>query len=350
MNLESYQSRVVSFAIRYGTAVLLIALALSVTLFLWAFIKLFASPLFLMAVVVIAWRHGIGPGIFGTILSGILIDYFFITPEYQLSGSWDDISRLIVFALEGYAFCWLITWRTKATEEIKASSEQLQALSLRQQTLIESERKRIALEIHDELGQSLTALKMEIHLLNQQIKKADNQVQAADVSTKLENLLQVVDTDILTVRRIATELRPPILDDLGLVAAIEWQSLEFQRRTGISCVLSTSIENIEPDTEFATAVFRIFQETLTNITRHAAANTITVNLKMVDNKLILRVEDDGLGIQENGLSGNRSLGILGMRERARKIEGELDIFNGAENGTVVLLTASLELNRIKIKK
>lgn len=145
-----------------------------------------------------------------------------------------------------------------------------------------------------------------------------------------------------TVRRIATELRPPILDDLGLAAAIEWQAQEFGRRTGISCVVSTNVESVEFDSEFSTAVFRIFQETLTNIIRHAGANTITVSLKKSDQKLILRVEDDGKGIQPGNTNGNGSLGILGMRERARLIAGELEFFNGDENGTIVLLTAPVK--------
>ncbi len=341
MKPKSSHSTFAAFGIRYGTAVLLVALALGLTLLIWVFIKSFASPLFLLAIVVIAWKSGMRPGIFATILSGLIIDYFFFMPEFQLSGEFDDVLRLLIFTLEGYAFCWLITWRTNAAEEIKNSREQLQALSLRQQTLREEERKRIALEIHDELGQALTGVKMEIHLLNRQINEIENSAKAVQASEKTRDLLHLIDTTVQTVRRIATELRPPILDDLGLVAAIEWQAQEFQRRTGISCVLSVNVESIELDSEFTTAVFRIFQETLTNITRHAEAYTIEVNLKKSDDKLILRVEDDGRGIQIDIINGNGSLGILGMRERARLIGGELAVFNGEKNGTIVMLTAPL---------
>lgn len=341
MNLKFSRASLVSFGLRYGTAVLFVGAALVLTLLIWEFIKPLASPLFLAAILITAWRRGLPAGVFATVLSGFIIDYFFISPQYQLSGNLDDIVRLIIFTLEGGVLCRLITWRTDAAEEIKNSREQLRELSLREQTSREEERRRIALEIHDQLGQALTGLKMEIHLLNRQIK--DSCHPAADsINVLIKDLLRQTDDTILTVRRIATELRPPILDDLGLVAAVEWQAQEFARRTEISCVFSSNIENIELDSEFSTAVFRIFQETLTNIIRHAEANTIEVNLKKLNQKLILRVEDDGKGIQLDDTNANHSLGILGMRERARLIGGDLEIFNGAENGTVILLTAPVK--------
>lgn len=335
------ESSPLSFVVRYGAALLLVGLALAVTLFTWLFIKSFASPLFLFAIAVAAWRYGMRPGIFATIVSGIAINYFFVSPEYQNSGNWDDALRLLIFAVEGYALCWLIESRTKASEEMRSSREQLQALSLHQQTLREEERKRIALEIHDQLGQSLTGLKMDLHFLSKNIGAGDSKTEPVEVQKKIGELADSVDSTILAVRRIATELRPPILDDLGLVAAIEWQTTEFQKRTGITCVLSANVDSIDVDTDFTTAVFRIFQETLTNIIRHAEANTITVNLKKLEDKLVLRVEDDGRGIRRGDLLSNGSLGILGMRERARLIGGELKVSNGDTNGTIVLLTASL---------
>jgi signal transduction histidine kinase len=320
---------------------LYVSLALALTQLIWLFIKSFASPLFLLAIAITAFNKGIKAGIFATIASGILIDYFFISPEYQLGGSADDFLRLLIFGVEGYALCWLIDWRTKAVQEIKDSREQLQALSFRQQTLIESERKRIALEIHDELGQSLTSLKMEMHFLNQQVKEIDSPTKSFEVNERIEDLSHQIDATIQTVRRIATDLRPPILDDLGLVAAIEWQTQEFERLTGISCILSANVENIEINSEFTIAIFRIFQEALTNITRHAKANTISIDLSKLDQKLILRVEDDGEGISSDGKSNKHPLGILGMRERARLIGGKLDVIKGPENGTIVLLTAPI---------
>jgi signal transduction histidine kinase len=213
-------------------------------------------------------------------------------------------------------------------------------LLLRLHTLREDERKRIALEIHDELGQALTSLKMELHLLKRQVKVIDSPPKSVEATEKIEDLSEMIDATILSVRRIATELRPPILDDLGLVAAIEWQSQEFERRTGIPCVLSTNVENIGMDSEFTTAIFRIFQEALTNIARHAAAKNVAVDLKLSDSTLILSIKDNGKGIQ-SFTNINQSLGILGMRERTRLIGGELKVFNGEKSGTTVLMTAPI---------
>lgn len=329
-------------ATRVGFIILSVGLALVINMLIWTFIRSLVTPLFLMAIVIVAWRYGVKAGVFATILSGLLIDYYFILPEYQLDGNLEDLMRLLIFAIEGYILCWLVDWKTKATEQIRESQEQLQALLMRQNVVLEEERKRIALEIHDELGQSLTGLKMEMHQLNWQIKDENNQLNNSFTSAKIEDLLNTVDDSILSVRRIATELRPPILDDLGLVAAIEWQSQEFQRRTGIICELAANVEHTELNSEFSTAVFRIFQEAMTNIIKHANAQTVTIIFKQMNHELILRVEDDGDGFENNKLSNNNSLGISGMKERARIIDGNLEIFKGTKKGTVILLTAPLQ--------
>lgn len=330
-----------SFVVRYGTAVLLVLGALLLTWSIWGLVKPLSSPLFLVAIMITAWRSGLGPGILATLLSGIIIDFFFIAPEFQWIGA--DIvetQRLVIFAIEGFVLCWLAASRTKAVREIQNSREQLLALSLHQQTLREEERKQIALEIHDELGQLLTGLKMELHLLSRQIKDG-SQVKSDSADEKIKDLLQLTDKTIQTVRRIATELRPAVLDDLGLVAAIEWQVKEFERRTGIPCKFSSNTENIEIDGQFSISVFRILQESLTNIMRHSGANSVAVELKKTDQELVLRVEDNGKGIKLETVSSGSSLGIFGMRERARLIGGKLRIFKGTETGTTVLLTVTL---------
>lgn len=331
-----------SFVVRYGTAVLLVLGALLLTLSIWSLVKPLASPLFLAAIIIAAWRNGFGPGVSATLLSGITIDYFFIAPEFGFVGSdLVETGRLFIFALEGFVLCWFVTERTKAAQEIQNSREQLLALSLYQQTLREEERKQIALEIHDELGQLLMGLKMELHLLSRQIKDGGKKVESDSTDEKIKDLLQLTDKTIQTVRRIATDLRPSVLDDLGLVAAIEWQVKEFERRTGIPCKFSSNTENIEVDGQFSISVFRILQESLTNIMRHSGANSVAVELKKTDRELVLRVEDNGKGIELETVSSGSSLGIFGMRERARLIGGELRIVKGEENGTTVLLTVSL---------
>lgn len=343
MSIKFSDNKLITFAVRYGTAILLVGAALVTTLFIWTFVRSFASPLFLLAIIVTSWFGGIRPGIFASVLAAISIDYFFITPGYQAIGYLDDILRFIVFFIEGSVLSWLVDRAVIATEEIKKSREQLQALSLRQHTLIENERKRIALEIHDELGQSLSALKMAMHLLKRQLKFIEKKQEKELASERLKDLLQLTDTTIASVRRISTDLRPAILDDLGLVAAIEWQTREFQRRTGIQCQISTNVEAINVGTDFSTAVFRIFQETLTNIIRHAETKTVKVSLQKLKQKLILRIEDNGKGIHGANENSNKySLGILGMRERARLIGGNLRVMNAVETGTIIELIAPLE--------
>jgi signal transduction histidine kinase len=325
------------FVVRYGTAFLLTLVALILTIFIWSLVQSLTAPLFLAGIGISTWKKGFGPGIFATLLSAFAINYFFTYPEFQFDSSLQEISRILLFALEGFVLCWLISARTAAFEEVQNSREQLLALSIHQQSLREEERKHIALEIHDELGQALTGLKMELHMLNRQIKDGCHP-SSDSINDKIKDLMHLIDGTVGTVRRIATELRPPILDDLGLIAALEWQLGEFQRRACVSCNISSNIENIQVGDEFSITVFRIFQESLTNIMRHAGANTVTVNLTKKDNILILRIEDNGKGIAVENISTGKSLGILGMRERARQIGGELQIFKGAETGTTVLLT------------
>jgi signal transduction histidine kinase len=340
MNNRPSFSNFKSFIVGYGTAVLLVLNALILTRLIWSVANPLSTPLFLAAIIISTWLKGFRVGVFATLVSWFAIDYFFILPNYEFGGDFGEVSRLIIFVLEGVFLCWLVTGRTEALQAIKNSREQVLALSVHQQILREQERKRIALEIHDELGQSLTGLKMEIHLLNRQIKDSCHPG-TESINGKIKDLLHLIDSTIGTVRRIATELRPPILDDLGLLAAIEWQLEEFGRRTNVSCDISSNIESIEAGDEFSITIFRIFQESLTNIMRHADARSVKVNLKQTDNKLILRIEDDGKGIARENITGGKSLGILGMRERARQIGGEIQFFPGAESGTTVLLTAPI---------
>ena len=340
MNKKQLSPAFNSFINRYGTAALLTLIALISTLLIWSLVNSLASPLFLAAISISAWKKGFGAGVFATLLSGFAIDYFFIAPEFEFVFDPQETIRIVIFALEGVVLCWLISWRNKAVEEIQNSREQLLALSAYQQTLREEERKHIALEIHDELGQFLTGLKMELHLLNRQITDACHP--GSDlINDKVRDMMHSINNAIGTVRRIATELRPPILDDLGLIAALEWQLEEFQRRTCVSCNISSNIENIDIKDELTITIFRIFQESLTNIMRHADANSVRVDLKEKDSKLVLRIEDNGKGIPEENINTGKSLGILGMRERARQIGGDLQIFKGPEAGTTVLLTVPL---------
>src|SRR2546428_6562868 len=330
--------------VRYGGAVLSVALALLITLVMWPLVRPTSSPLFLVAIVITAWLGGRGPGFLATILSGAVIDYLFITPQFQLSGAWDDLSRLTVFTVEGFTLSWVIASRKQIGDQDRKSREELRALSAHLQSMIERERGRIAREIHDELGQELTGLKFDISWLRDLAGETTGS-QRQQLLDRLNSTLKSIDGAISSVRRIATELRPPVLDTLGLAAAIEWQATDFQNRTGIKCRLRQIDEDMPVSHEGATAVFRIFQEALTNVARHSAATEVEVNLERVNGRLTLKIGDNGKGISATRLSGSHSLGILGMQERVRLLRGEITISEKDGHGTVVDVHIPIEKNQ-----
>jgi two-component system sensor histidine kinase UhpB len=220
-----------------------------------------------------------------------------------------------------------ITESKRAEEALQKSRDQLRALAARVQTVREEERARVAREIHDELGQALTAIKIDLSSLIRGQPAAKKQESAS--------VLKLVDETIQSVRRISTELRPAILDAGGLAAALEWAAGEFEARTGTKCRLDLPQADVAIDQDRATALFRIFQETLTNVARHANATEVNVRLAEENGDLTLEVHDNGQGLSEEQLSGGGSLGILGMRERALLLGGELKIKGSPEKGTTV---------------
>jgi signal transduction histidine kinase len=226
--------------------------------------------------------------------------------------------------------------RREAEEELKNSREQLRNLSTRLQSMLEEERTRISREIHDELGQMLTALKMELSWLKNQLTEDQTSLRE-----RASSMLKLVDTTLSTMRKISTELRPGILDDLGLIAAIEWQAHEFQNRTGIQCKIHVSPENIALDPVRTTTIFRIFQEALTNAARHSNADKINVRLKKKGNNLILEVKDNGRGIRENEIFHSKSLGLLGIRERVYLWGGKVKIHGIQGKGTTLAVQIPL---------
>ncbi len=226
-----------------------------------------------------------------------------------------------------------ISERQQAEEALHHSREQLRRLSARLQAAREEERTRMAREIHDQLGGAMTGLKMDVAALRRGLQAA--------LLEKTEAISELIDDTIQTVRRIATELRPAILDDFGLLAAIEWQLQEFQTRAGIQCNLRAEVGDISLDSESSTAVFRVFQETLTNVARHANATQVEVQVEEQEGQLILQVHDNGRGISEEEISGSKSLGLVGMQERIHLLSGELDIRGVPEQGTTVLVRIPL---------
>ena len=220
--------------------------------------------------------------------------------------------------------------RARAETELIRSQEQLRDLATHLQDIREEERIQIAREIHDELGQALTALKIDVHWLSRKLPK-DQQL----LFDKFKSMSKLIDTTVHTVRRISSELRPKLLDDLGLSAAIEWQANEFSQRTGIPCNFRSEPEDIILDKARSTAFFRIFQETLTNIARHAQASRVEIILKENSDYAELTVRDDGNGITAENISDPKALGITGMRERAHSLGGDLEIAGVSDQGTKV---------------
>ena len=215
---------------------------------------------------------------------------------------------------------------------------QLRALAARLISIREEERARIAREIHDELGQFLTGLKMDVAWLRKHLGKDQ-----APLLDKTETMRRLIDSTLQVVRRIATGMRPEILDDMGLVAAIAWQAKEFQKRMGIRCRVELPAAQPDLGSELSTAVFRIFQEILTNIARHAKASSVGVQLQISAQRLTLEVVDDGSGIAEGAVHARESLGLLGMQERAQLFGGEVSIRGSPGRGTTVALSIPLPL-------
>jgi PAS domain S-box-containing protein len=228
-----------------------------------------------------------------------------------------------------------ITDRRQAENEVIRSRQELRDLTARLQLVREEERTCLAREVHDELGQVLTGLKIDLAWLKPRV--ADRR----EVAERVQSLIGRIDGAMDTVRRIASDLRPSLLDDLGLVAAVEWQAQEFERSTGITAELV--VESVQPDLDdaCATTVFRILQETLTNVVRHAHASRVYISLGVTDQELILQVKDNGRGITKSEMASPRSLGLIGSRERAIACGGELVIEGVRGKGTTVLLRIPL---------
>ena len=218
--------------------------------------------------------------------------------------------------------------------ERRQIDERALALSERTEAIREDERTSISRELHDQLGQSLTALKLDISWVARRVAGDPAMIR------KLEEMKQAADGIIQSVGRISAGLRPGILDLLGLEAAIKWQSQEFTKQTGIACELRARLDDWPLDSSLATAVFRIFQEALTNVTRHANASRVTVDLGLEGSVVVLEVADDGVGLP-SAVPRGRSLGLLGMGERARRLGGDCVVRQRDPTGTLVSLRIPL---------
>ena len=228
-----------------------------------------------------------------------------------------------------------ISKRKQVEEDLEKSYEQLRSLTAYWQTAIEAERTHIAREIHDEFGQSMTALKMDLTWLKNRLPAGDEKIE------RINGMNSLVDDSITLMRRIATDLRPNLLDDLGLNAALEWQAQEFSRRSGITCKLNLPEADLDLDPKLNTTLFRIFQETLTNVTRHSQATSVNVTLYKKALNVYLQIHDNGRGITEKEINDRVSLGLQGIRERALQYGGETIIQGKPGKGTSVTVRIPL---------
>ena len=234
-----------------------------------------------------------------------------------------------------------ITDRKRGEEALLKSRNQLAALAVRLETVREEERGRIALEVHDVLGQALTGLKLDVSWVYKQILESNGSLEPSPILSRLATSQELLDATIQSVREIATTLRPSVLDQLGLEAAIEWQAQEFSHRTGIACATSISPDHIHVDAQQSTALFRILQEVLTNVVRHAHATEVDIRLEETREHVMMQVRDNGTGITVVEQSGAQAFGLLGMRLRAQQEGGTFDIQGTSGKGTTVTVKIPL---------
>lgn len=227
-----------------------------------------------------------------------------------------------------------VTERVVAHDKLVQSEQQIRNFAQHLNQTMEAESARIAREIHDELGQQLASIKMTISSLKR--------TPESERAEKIESVVKDVDQTIQSMRKIATELRPGILDTLGLIPSIEWLASEFERKTGVKCTQTIRVRESKFPNHISVCFFRVCQESLTNITKHAQADHVSVSVEQTDHQLRLTVSDNGRGIAGEELENPFSMGLLGMRERARVMGADLQITSSPNKGTQVQLTAKLK--------
>jgi signal transduction histidine kinase len=206
----------------------------------------------------------------------------------------------------------------------------------------EEEKEHLAREFHDQLGQTLTALTMDLTMLQRQVADKGKGLSRTAISVDIQAMQQLADHAVGSIREIMAELRPELLDQLGILPALEFEAESFQRKSGISCVFTSLIDEIQLDQEKSIALFRIFQEALTNVARHAKATSVRANIRMEGKNLLLEIKDNGVGISPGAEDAKDSFGIIGMRERALVFGGAFEIRVAKGEGTTIVLRLPLE--------
>jgi two-component system sensor histidine kinase UhpB len=231
-----------------------------------------------------------------------------------------------------------ITERKSAEDALRRSQEQLRALAANLQTAREEERKSIAREFHDHLGQSLTALRMSLSMIHRKIVNQEKEIPRSTLDTEIRSIELEIDRINRSIRQTMSELRPELLDQLGLVATLSSETERFQRRSGIHCQFISDLDDLKFDPLQSIALFRIFQETLTNIARHSQATRVDASLRMSESRLVMSIKDNGIGIELGAEDRVDSYGLIGMRERALLLNGTFEIHGKQGCGTTVTVT------------
>jgi signal transduction histidine kinase len=223
-----------------------------------------------------------------------------------------------------------VTERVRADADLRRSRDELRELAAAAISVREQEKSRVARELHDELAQALTALKMDVNWLKERLP-----AEAATLAPKLESMQTMLDTTVKATRRISSDLRPLMLDDLGLIPAAEWLVNNFTQRHGIECEFTADPPDLELQDPHATAIFRILQESLTNVARHARASRVNITLDNADGEITLRVRDDGCGFAVSDPRKPNSYGLVGLRERAYLLDGNITLDTAPGKGTLI---------------
>ena len=231
-----------------------------------------------------------------------------------------------------------ITERKKVQEALEDSNRRMQALAAHLQTIREEERTVIAREIHDEFGQILTVLKLDLSFIERELNKKNGEIDTSVIHTEIDTINQLIDQSSHKLSQLITELRPEIIDNLGLIPAIEWQVKEFQKHSGIACELNLKIKNVKFKTQYRTAIYRIIQASLTNVLRHSRADKVKIEIKRSADSLLIKIADNGIGIDKKKIDSITSFGIVGMKERVIILGGELQISGKPGKGTTVTLS------------
>ncbi|MFA6456691.1 MAG: PAS domain S-box protein, partial [Bacteroidota bacterium] len=231
-----------------------------------------------------------------------------------------------------------ITDRKKLEIRLKDTNQRLQDLTGYLQTSIEEERTRISRELHDDLGQTVSALRIDLSMLQKMMMKSTDALMQESAAKEIPEMTKMIDGVVLAMRKIVRDLRPEALDTLGVTGGLQWQAEEFERRTKIRCSVLVSPQEIALDVKRSTTLFRIVQESLTNIMRHSRATHVDIQLSVTEQLLTLRIQDNGIGITEQEKLKAQSFGLLGMRERVRAFQGTLDIDGAEGKGTTLTVT------------